>query len=114
MKSEIKQIELRDRATFIPMLAVKVVAEPGDYVLHRGGWLNYSGGVYFFRVDCSPAHRVTYEPFDWGEMNRTYRCAHEHINRHWEEIKSGDVVDVEFILGETDRPKQSEKLDHPL
>jgi hypothetical protein len=36
---------------------------------------------------------------------RTKRTAHFHIERHWAELKDGDVVDVQFILNETDAPK---------
>jgi hypothetical protein len=37
--------------------------------------------------------------------------AHLHIRDQWESIADGDVVDVEFILGETSVKKVSERLD---
>ena len=40
--------------------------------------------------------------------DRTYHVAHLYVQQHWDEITSGDVVDVEFVLGETDAPKESE------
>ena len=43
----------------------------------------------------------------WG--GRTYPVAHDWIINHWDELLDGDVVDVEFILGETDVRKQSER-----
>lgn len=38
--------------------------------------------------------------------------AHNWIIDHWQELKDGDVVDVQFILGETKEPKVSERLVH--
>jgi hypothetical protein len=35
--------------------------------------------------------------------------AHHHIYEKWDSLEDGDVVDVEFILGETTKPKLSEK-----
>jgi hypothetical protein len=34
--------------------------------------------------------------------------AHNFIAEHWAELNSGDVVDVEYILGETSAPKDFE------
>jgi hypothetical protein len=41
------------------------------------------------------------------------RVAHDHIMRHWSTLKDGDVVDVEYILGEAATPKTSEREDWP-
>jgi len=35
---------------------------------------------------------------------------HLHLEKHFEELPSGSVIDVEFILGETAQPKISERL----
>jgi hypothetical protein len=34
--------------------------------------------------------------------------AHAHILQNWHSLTSGDVIDVEFILGESKQPKESE------
>jgi hypothetical protein len=47
------------------------------------------------------------DPYDW--CDRTWTAAHRWIIEHWAELKDGDVVDVEFILGETTTPKESER-----
>jgi len=44
-------------------------------------------------------------------LARTMLEAHRHVAAHWNELQSGDVVDVEFILGETAAPKVSERVD---
>ena len=38
------------------------------------------------------------------------QAAHQFIESNWSKLKDGDVIDVEFIVGETDRPKISERL----
>jgi hypothetical protein len=37
--------------------------------------------------------------------------AHQHIEQNWDLLNDGDVVDVEYILGETSEPKRSERFD---
>gem|GEM_PF-2943358 len=54
--------------------------------------------------------RMTYDPYDWSGTPRTYREAHKYIKQNWGILESGDVIDVEFILGETDTCKISERL----
>ena len=46
------------------------------------------------------------DPYSWG--GRTYPVAHNHIIEHWDELNEGDVVDVSFILGETQTKKIAE------
>ena len=36
--------------------------------------------------------------------------AHRHIQYSWDELESGDVVDVEYILGESKFKKVSERI----
>jgi len=38
------------------------------------------------------------------------RAAHVYIEQSWALLKDGDVVDVEFILGETIKQKISERF----
>jgi hypothetical protein len=51
---------------------------------------------------------VAYDPYDWRGA-RTKPNAHLWITEHWHEIADGDVIDVQFILGETAVPKCSER-----
>ena len=55
---------------------------------------------------AADGHKCSNDPYFWG--GRTYPVAHNYIIEHWAELKDGDVVDVEFILGERSEPKQSE------
>lgn len=108
-----KTFEIRDRGTFIPALAVSL--RPGNvadrYLLARAGYGETSSEqkdyVLLMQV-AGGSGTVTCDPHDWGVSVRTMHVAHQHILDHWDELSSGDVVDVEFILGETDAPKTSE------
>jgi hypothetical protein len=51
----------------------------------------------------------TYDPFKWS--NRTMHTARRWLEEHFDEVQTGDVVDVQFILEETDKPKVSERLE---
>jgi hypothetical protein len=52
------------------------------------------------------------DPYGWTD--RTYANAHNYITENWTALKDGDVVDVEFILGETTESKISERFDYLL
>ena len=93
-------LELRDRMTFIPTLAIEISGEDG-YLARRAGYGPLC--VLFGRLNGGTFH---YDPYDWAD--RTWKTAHTLIIEHFNELKDGDVVDVEFILGETTTPKQSE------
>jgi len=121
-----KLFEVRDRATFIPVIAVHLAPTtpiicnrnllelPSDHPaeLYLLNVLGYSGGqrtdftpyILLARASCGDAH---YDPNHW--MDRTMKTAHKYITENWIQINSGDVVDVEFILGETTEPKKSQR-----
>lgn len=101
-----KLLEIRDKATFIPALAIHVSGEDG-YLMRRAGF--ESPMIYLIAL---ATERCQYDPFGWG--NRTMNVAHQYIAREWDTLQDGDVVDVEFILGETSTPKVSEQAVLPL
>lgn len=112
-----KAFEIRDRGTFIPVLAVKMVPEdergqeiePERFLLARAGYnRDYTLCVVLCRMDANgSALCASYDPYSWG--GRSFPVAHQYILAHFDELESGAVVDVEFILGETKQPKQSER-----
>jgi len=97
-----KLLEIRDRATFIPALAIQVSGEDG-YLLRRAGF----GDPLIYLIALA-TQKCQYDPWSWG--NRTMNTAHQYIEREWNTLKDGDVIDVEFILGESTTPKRSEQL----
>lgn len=110
-----KTFEIRDAGTFIPVMAVKL--EPGceadRYLLARAGYgrepASQARYVMLVRL-VGGMVSAQYDPHEWGlAMGRTMLVAHEHILAHFDELASGDVVDVEHILGLSAGPKTSER-----
>ena len=111
----IKTLEVRDRGTFIPVLCVDMNPSPGEsearrYLLRRCGYpCDGRPNVLLTRLDGDG--QATNDPYGWTGSARTIPQAHNYIIEHWNEIADGDVVDVEFILGNTTTVKESERLD---
>jgi hypothetical protein len=99
--ARLKLFEVRDRATFIPVMAVAV--NDGEWLFRRAGF----GPTPMVYLTHLTSNTCQYDPFAW--TNRTMKTAHMHITENWHALASGAVIDVEFILGETDAPKTSER-----
>lgn len=100
---ETKLFEIRDRMTFIPAMAVRI-SGADDPLLWRAGFaISEITSVILIHLTRDQCH---YDPFQWGD--RTVYTAHRFIEREWSSLKNGAVVDVEYILNESDTPKQSE------
>jgi hypothetical protein len=108
---EVKTIEIRDSGTFIPAVAVRLsdvgaVNSPDHYLLRRAGFALDGGDVFLCHLT---ANRGTSDPYDW-RGRRTMQCAHLTLCDRWDEFPSGSVLDVQFIIGETAAPKESERV----
>ena len=113
---ETKLFEIRDSATFIPILAVRFTPanEQESYLLARAGYglePGYQGQYVILCRIVGGELDARATPDHWGRSTRTVSTAHHYIINNWEELASGDVVDVEFIKGETSAPKVSERLE---
>jgi hypothetical protein len=53
-----------------------------------------------------------YDPYRW--TNRTMHAAHLWVMEHFDEVSMGAVVDVEFILGETDARRKCPSGSSPI
>lgn len=105
---EVKLLEIRDRATFLPVFAMSTKGKNLEqiYLLSRVGF-GSGGAVIIARLNGeSPSSADAYF---WND--RTMSTAHDYIEEHFDELKDGDVIDVEFILGETTIKKTSERLE---
>ena len=104
---EQKFVEIRDKGTFVPALAIRLSGDD-HYLARRAGFGSPPGGpeerlvilVLLSTMKCE------YDPYAWG--GRTYPVAHNWLQEHFDEHENGGVVDVEFILGESEAPKRSE------
>ena len=107
-----KTFEFRDKMTFIPVLAIKLEpTSPADNFLFMRAGYGFTkeeqlGYVGLAQIDGGHGQFTT-DPYDWGS-NRTMHYGHIYINKHFDELVSGSVVDVEFLLGESSSPKNSE------
>lgn len=105
-----KLFEIRDKATFIPAIGMRLCSTHArnnaqeNYLLRRAGYGD-EPLVLLAKLDGGDAY---YDVYNWD--NRTMQVAHDYITTHWDELESGAVIDVEFILGETTRPKASEAI----
>lgn len=113
-----KAFEVRDKATFIPVVAILMVPNGWPslldnserFLLRRSGYGFDHPSVLLCRMEASGTDRnATYDPYSWSD--RTFTVAHCYIEKNWNTLNSGDVIDVEFILGETKEPKRSERFD---
>jgi hypothetical protein len=101
---EVKRVEIRDSMTCMPALALRVTGD-NDPILSRAG---YGRGGCIILIDIV-GMRCQYDPYDWGPKTpRTLPLAHNWLAHNWERHRDGGVVDVEFITGERDTPKESE------
>jgi hypothetical protein len=106
---EVKCLELRDAKTFVPVICIRPVPdnEKQRYLISRDGYRGDDSEFCVIMIDAQ-CRGVAYNPYHWRDQ-RTKGHAHMYIQEHWHELKDGDVIDVQFILGETPSPKQSER-----
>lgn len=121
---DIKLIEIRDRGTFIPAMAIRLRNRTPEefFLLRRAGY----GAEEIGGPEESPgvlAHgrepyivlaklvevEAHYDAFLWRNP-RTMGTAHRELIANWEKYQSGDVLDVRFVLGEQDKPAVSESM----
>jgi hypothetical protein len=114
---EVKLLEVRDRATFIAAIAIRATFRDDEerWLLRRAGYAIEQiepelKGIepYILFAPLDGGKPLEYDPF--AQPNRTMSRAHLYAVNNWDTLKSGDVIDVEFILGESTEPKQSERV----
>ena len=108
---ETKLFELRDEGTFIPIITTLMnSSDPAEaYLLRRAGYSFGPTGRWFVLLDRLDGGHSDYRAHSQhGCGGRTYPAAHLYIQDHWWELASGQVIDVEYLLGERDTPKESE------
>ena len=109
-----KIFEIRDTATCIVVMCVSLkTPNPKEKrLLWKVGYASRETDIATPRtlILMHPMHteKCSYEAYSLSNCSRTYPVAYNYIVEHWDELRSGDVVDVEFILGITNAPKPSE------
>jgi hypothetical protein len=110
-----KMIEIRDRGTFVPALATRL-----DTGLEHERWLMREAGfespyldILLCKISGGGGHlKCATDPVDWND--RTYFTIHKYLLEHFDEVRPGQVLDVEYILGEKSEPKVSERSTRKL
>lgn len=106
---QVKVLEIRDAGTYFAVLCVDMQPDNDAqrYHLRRVGYpCDGRPNIVMTHVSADGG-RASNDPYYWGD--RTFAVAHNWITEHWDALADGDVVDVEFILGETAAPKVSER-----
>jgi len=116
----VRAIEIRDKATFIPALAIYVrdINEAQRYLMLRCGFpvAPHQNSIILMRMNDQ---RANSDPYGWND--RTHQVAHLRLLEIAASpvgfavgVRDGMVIDVEHILGETVEPKRSERETNPL
>ena len=118
---QVKIIEIRDRATFIAALCIDMNPDTIGS-MYKEERLNpiqrYYLRRYGYPCDGRPNIMITHAAGNgfssttdpYSLTGRTWPTAHNYIIEHWNALHDGDVVDVEYILGESKKVKVSERL----
>lgn len=98
---ENKLFEIRDKATCVPALAVRVSGDDGP-VMRRAG---FGSPMVLLTMLAHPM--TQWDPYAWSNP-RTMRTAHLFIEEHWNGLVSGQVIDVRVLLEEATDPAAAE------
>lgn len=110
---DVKLFEVRDSGTCMIVMAIQLSSrsEVERWMLAKSGFgpTNRDHQTYIMVAPINGGSgKLTSDAHDHG-MARTVNVAHQYIEKNWETLKSGDLVCVEFILGERTAPKESER-----
>jgi hypothetical protein len=112
---ETKLFELRDEGTFIPAIASRMRSSltrdledctRERALLRRAGYSEDSEPLVL--LTSANGGRSHYDAYDWG--SRTWTPAHLYIADNWDALKSGDLIDVRILLGESSTPCATELI----
>ena len=99
--SEIKFFKVLDVGRHIPVMCVKVNAGEDDRQLRRAG---FGLGVDYWILTNLITMTTQYDKYAWKDR-RTIFEAHRYIQESWDQLGTGDVIDTEFLRGESSKPK---------
>ena len=109
-----KLFEIRDEGTLIVALAVKLSpsCQVEQRCLARAGYARGGNDVWLTKISGGYG-KGTSDPFRHG-LGRTMRFAHKTIEKQFDRLDTGAVVDVHYMLGETPEPCKSDLLPDDL
>lgn len=103
---ETKAFEVRDRATFVPILAIRLPSgnDQEQWLQHKVGYRGFYLGI----TKLSGVIDFKWFPDEWIDKC-TMPIAHRYIREHWDELQGGEVIDCEFLRGKRNAPRVSER-----
>lgn len=105
---EIKILQIRDRGTSIPAMAIKPFPETDNEIsIFRGAGFGIPSDYVI--LTALNGLGSSYDPYAWGVNPRTMHIAHKALVNNWDQYETGGVVCVEHILGELLHPKEFER-----
>lgn len=111
---EVKVLEIRDSLTYLGALAIKMTSSDPIQSRHlwRAGYEPGSPCIVMVRLNDAQG---ACDPYMWPERSggtRTMAHAHLYVVEHWDELRDGDVIDIEHIywqeLGLAAQPAKKE------
>ena len=109
----VKFFEVRDRGACISAIAIRLqpASEAERWLLERAGYgrTPEEQAEYILLGDVDNGYcRLESDPGKWFG-NSTMQTAHEHIAEFWAELPSGSVICTEYLRGERDEPKKTDR-----
>ena len=95
-----KHLELRDSMTCIPVVCMLVQDNP---MTRSAGYEPSNPHVIVCKIQTGEAHMNSY---NW--MDKWMQTAHLYIVNTWLELMDTDVIDFQYIRGETNEPCKSQ------
>lgn len=102
-----KMFEIRDRATCIPVWAIRMLPDSQEevFLMKQCGYGFSYPCIMLISIEA-PWHSARCSD-EWRSSPRTMPIAHKYIEDHFDELKSCEVIDVEFIEKEVEKPCKS-------
>ncbi len=106
-----KLFEIRDYATCVVVCCTLMQSRVDDHEHTRAQRiLSYKGynatDPLVLMADITGGRKAEYDPYAWND--RTFQTAHEYISKFWYDLVNTDIVDVEFLRGESEEIKKTD------
>jgi len=108
-----KVFELRAPATIMVIMATRleVFNEAERYLLSRSGFgRNNNDFKKYIMLQCLDGGTSTASTDPYKHGIRELRIVHCYIYEMFDQLDDGQVLDIDFILGNTFEPKQPERI----
>ena len=110
----VKMFEVRDNATCIPVIAIKLerssMTDQEAWLAKRAGYGDLTDNFYVIVMKISDGQlKACYDPFGWNDNGSTMFKAQEYITENFDNFNTGDVVDVRVYDGRAAEPVQSDR-----